>query len=62
MPSDCHQCGEHTLDCQCNLEKCPKCGRIIYRFDQTCIQCLIQESRELIKKTDENLKIYFGMD
>ena len=35
--------------------KCPQCGTIIYRDDEICIKCLIQESRDLIKKIDKKI-------
>ena len=62
MSGECDQCGEHTLDCICNEKKCPICKQWIYRADNICMTCLIQESRDLIKKTKEHLRRLNGMD
>ncbi len=56
MSGECCRCGEHTLDCMCNYDKCTKCNAVIYMIDKTCMKCLIQESKELLKKSYELLE------
>lgn len=56
MSGECERCQEHCLDCICSYPRCHKCHRPIYRHDGTCMNCLIEESRELILRTDLLLK------
>ena len=35
---------------------CPDCTAIIYRRDGTCMLCLVEQSKNMMKKTDELLK------
>ncbi len=56
MSGECNKCGEHCLDCICNNQKCQNCRSIMYRYDQNCIRCLIEESRDLIERKKQFLE------
>lgn len=56
MSGECDKCGEHTLDCMCRYPKCEVFLHPIYRYDSTCINCLVNSSKDLLKIVDEHLK------
>ena len=60
MSGECTECGNHTLECNCDYTICEKCAMLKVRGDDFCIQCLIAESRELIKRVDEKYGKYYG--
>ena len=43
------------MECNCHYPKCQKCDRIIYRDDQLCMRCIIQESKTLLNNTEEKI-------
>ena len=57
------ECKETDDREQCLLfDLCSKCHKPVYRSDLTCIHCLVNESKELIKKTDRHIKSFKEKD
>ena len=56
MSGEFDKCCEHALDCTCSYPKCQKCRSTIYRYDQTCMRCLMEESKDLLERTKQFLE------
>lgn len=55
MSGECEKCGNHILECECPYTRCSECKGIFFKDDKFCINCLLEESRALIKHVDENI-------
>lgn len=55
MSGECEKCGDHALECECHYPKCTTCGSVLYRDDQWCTKCAIDDAIVLIEKSNKLL-------
>ena len=57
MSGECHECGEDCSDCTCNKNgKCSCCDKIRMRWDTLCFDCLIDYTKQMIKRSKDLIK------